>query len=164
MADAFLQIAGIPGESTDSKHKNWIELENYSINASQTVTDAMSHGMRSTGRVHLGDFSFSKKIDSSSAKIFTALCKGQPIKKVVLNACRANEQKTVFLKIEMSNVYFTHYSHSGPGVDGAHESITFSPGQLVITYSPEDHNTGTPKGNIPGGWDQEKNKAITAVA
>lgn len=161
--DAFLQIAGIPGESTDAKHTSWIELRDYTIGARQTIAPAMSAGVRSSGRVAVDEFTFSKKIDSSSAKIFTALCKGQPVKKVVLNVCRPNENKTVWLKVEMANVYFTNYSHHGPGADGAYESISFSAGQIVITYIPEDHDSGVPKGNIPGGWDQEKNKPISAL-
>jgi len=33
--DCFLKIDGIPGESTDDKHKDWIEVMSYSHGVSQ---------------------------------------------------------------------------------------------------------------------------------
>ncbi len=33
--DAFLKLDGIPGESTDDKHKDWIELLSYNWGATQ---------------------------------------------------------------------------------------------------------------------------------
>ncbi len=38
--DMFLKIDGIPGESTDSKHKDWIEVLSYSFGASQPSAGA----------------------------------------------------------------------------------------------------------------------------
>ena len=36
--DAFLKIATIDGESTDSKHEKWIEVLSYSWGASQPLS------------------------------------------------------------------------------------------------------------------------------
>ncbi len=33
--DAFLKIDGIPGESTDDKHKDWIEVLSYGVGIQQ---------------------------------------------------------------------------------------------------------------------------------
>ena len=35
MLDAFIKIEGCPGESTDDKHRDWIELVSYSHNKEQ---------------------------------------------------------------------------------------------------------------------------------
>ena len=35
--DYFLQIAGIEGESTDAKHKDWIDVDSWSWGEAQTV-------------------------------------------------------------------------------------------------------------------------------
>lgn len=165
MFDSFVQIDGIPGESTDAKHANWIEPLSFSFGATQSIGAAVSSGPRSAGRVDIQDFSMMKGMDSSSPKLFLAVCKGTPIKKIVVHVCRANTEKTVFCQIEMGNVYLTSYQPSGQaGGQEPTESLTMNPGQIVLTYMPEDHNTGTAKGNVPGGWDQEKNASITALA
>ena len=41
--DAFLKLDGIPGESQDDKHKEWIELHSFSMGIAQTAG-----GQRST--------------------------------------------------------------------------------------------------------------------
>ena len=42
--DAFLKIATIPGESTDDKHKDWIEVLSYSWGVSQQTSGSRSSG------------------------------------------------------------------------------------------------------------------------
>ena len=42
--DAFLKIDGIPGESTDSKHKDWIEVLSYSTGITQPTSGSASTG------------------------------------------------------------------------------------------------------------------------
>ena len=47
--DCFLKIDGVPGESTDEKHKEWIELLSYSHGVSQAFTlKAASGGLEPT--------------------------------------------------------------------------------------------------------------------
>ena len=165
MYDCFIQIDEIPGESTDEKHATWIEPMSFSFGASQTIAQAVSAGSRAAGRVDLQDFSFMKALDSASTKLFSACCKGTPIKKVTMEVCRADGAKQVFMKVEMSNLYITSYQPSGQaGGQLPTESVTMNFGQIVATYLPSDHNTMEAKGNIPGGWDQELNKEITALS
>lgn len=40
--DAFLKIDGIPGESTDDKHKEWIEIASYRQGVSQPASATAS--------------------------------------------------------------------------------------------------------------------------
>ena len=42
--DCFLKIEGVPGESTDDKHGDWIELLSYSHGVSQPSSGAQSSG------------------------------------------------------------------------------------------------------------------------
>jgi len=57
-ADMFLKIDGIEGESTDSKHKNEIELQSFSWGATQPGS-AGHGGGAGVGKVQVHDFSFS---------------------------------------------------------------------------------------------------------
>ena len=42
--DAFLQIEGVPGESTDENHLDWIEILSYSHGVSQPGSGSVSSG------------------------------------------------------------------------------------------------------------------------
>ena len=41
--DAFIKIDGIPGESTDDKHKDWMEISTFSWGASQPASGTASY-------------------------------------------------------------------------------------------------------------------------
>ena len=64
--DAFLKIDGIDGESTDKKHKNWIEILSYSHGMSQPSSIASGTGGLTAERVSMSDFSVMKVLDKAS--------------------------------------------------------------------------------------------------
>ena len=50
--DAFLEIKTIPGESTDDKHGNWIELLSFNHGVAQQTSGSVSSGGSRTARRH----------------------------------------------------------------------------------------------------------------
>jgi len=71
--DAFLRIDGIPGESQDSNHKDWIEILSYRHGVRQPVSiTASSAGGAATERVSFGEFMISKLVDKATPKLFEA--------------------------------------------------------------------------------------------
>ena len=80
--DYFLKIDGIPGESTDSKHKDWIDVESFSFGATQTGTSGAGGG--GAGKVKIQDLMITKYLDKSSSKLFLATATGEHLKKVEL--------------------------------------------------------------------------------
>ena len=83
--DTFLKIDGIEGESTDDKHKGWIEILSYSWGESQMVSrTASSSGGGTSARVDMQDLSVVKTLDKSSPLICLACAEGKHIKEVTL--------------------------------------------------------------------------------
>lgn len=79
-ADMFMKIeGGIEGESTDSKHDKWIEIESWSWGLSNTGSFNAGGGKRS-----VQEFSVVKKLDKSSPKLAMACASGQIIPTVTL--------------------------------------------------------------------------------
>ena len=65
--DCFLKIDGIPGESTDDKHKDWIEVMSYSSGVSQMAGgDRSTGGAATQGRCDHQDISIVKALDKAS--------------------------------------------------------------------------------------------------
>jgi type VI secretion system secreted protein Hcp len=79
--DAFLKIDGIPGESTDEKHKDWIEVTHFDQSMSQpTSATASSAGGATAERVNFGTFNIKHLLDKASPKIYEACASGKHIK------------------------------------------------------------------------------------
>ena len=75
--DAFLKIETIPGECTDDKHKDWIEILSYSHGVAQLSSGSVSSGGgRSAQRCDHQDFSISKALDKASPKLALSCCNG----------------------------------------------------------------------------------------
>ena len=66
--DAFIKIDGIPGESTDDKHKDWIEILSFHWGVSQPSSGGRSTGgAASAERCNHTDFSIVHTLDKASA-------------------------------------------------------------------------------------------------
>jgi len=160
--DAFLKIDGIPGESTDDKHKDWIEILSYSCGASQPGSGAASSGGgRSAERVDLQDFSIVKTLDKASPKLFLHCCNGRHIKEIMLELCRAGGDKHKYMEYKLENVIVSSVRPGGSAQGGETlplEEVTFNYGKINVTYTQTDHKTGMPGGQVSSHWDAVTNK------
>ena len=87
--ETYLQIDGIKGESTDSEHKDWIEVVSFSHSISQPASANATAGGGTSGRCKHEDFVITKYVDLASPKLYEACSSGKHIKKVVIefDAC-----------------------------------------------------------------------------
>jgi|SRR2546425_4479044 len=107
--DAFLKIDGIPGESTDDKHKNEIEVLSFTFGISRK---------NERSRPSAADFSVVKRVDTASPLLFDAACEGDTIKSASFTARKAGKGQQEFLIITMQEVIITSVQPSGaPGTD-----------------------------------------------
>jgi type VI secretion system secreted protein Hcp len=173
--DAYLQIDGIKGESTDSEHKDWIEVLSYSPATPQpaSVAVAATH----TRTTHQ-DYSIVKYIDKASPKLYEAVSTGKHIPKVVVELMRASGGSPVkYLEIKMTDVIISNVSSAGRGGQAppAHpsppilqnlakpvasplltESVSFNYGSIQWTYTQQKRSDGSGGGNVAGGWNLSK--------
>jgi len=138
--DCFLKIEGVPGESTDAKHTDWIEILSYSHGVSQPAGGITSSGgARSSGRVDHEDFSIVKTLDKTSPKLLLFCCNGQHIPKVQLELARTVlTEKKVYYKINLIDVIVTAVRPSGDA-EGARdrpiEEVRFNYGKIQWIYT-----------------------------
>jgi type VI secretion system Hcp family effector len=158
-ADVFLQIEGIPGESTDEKHKDWIEILSYSHGVSQSGAGSRSSGGAATsGRCNHQDFSVVKTLDKASPELSLYCCNGKHIKKMTLQLCRATGDKQPYMDYLFEDVIISSVSIGGGGGGIPTESVTFNYGKLNWVYVETDHETGKKKGQVKKWWDLINNK------
>ncbi len=157
--DAFLKIDGIPGESTDDKHKDWIEILSYSWGVSQTTSrSASTSGGASAERADFQDFSIVKAMDKASPKIALACASGKHLKDVTLELCRAGGDKLKYMEYKLSEVIVSSASVGGGGGGEPTESVTFDYGKIEWTYTQQKRADGTGGGQIAANWDLRFNK------
>jgi len=155
--DAFLKIAGIPGESTDDKFKDWIEVLSFSTgvatDASGPVSDA---GAMTSGRAEHDDITIVKAIDAASPKLAEACCKGKHLSEATLTICRAAGDKTPYMEFKIKHVVVSSVRICGDKEDEQPlptEDLTLSYGKLTWLYTKLDHKTGQSKGKVEFTWD-----------
>jgi type VI secretion system secreted protein Hcp len=157
--DAFLQIDGIEGESTDSNHQGWIELISYYSDMTQTVsrTDS-SAGGASTERVDFNGFGFTKLLDKASPLLALACAAGTHINTIVLELCRSGGDKLTCMQYTMRNCIISSVQTSGTyGENFPSEDLEINFGQIGWRYTLQKRAGGGAAGNIAAGWNLEKN-------
>lgn len=158
--DGFLKLTTIPGESTDGKHSDWIEILSFNHSVSQPSSGSVSSGGgRSAERCDHADFTITKKLDKATAKLALACCNGEHIKEATVELCRSGGDKLKYMEYKMSDVIVRSVSPMGTNnADIPIEQVSFAYGKIEWTYTETDHKTGAKKGDIKGFWDLHTNK------
>jgi type VI secretion system secreted protein Hcp len=161
--DAFLKINGVPGESSDDLHKEWIEVLSYSLGVDQPKTaSASSHGSLSAERANFHDFHVVKALDKASPKLFVACASGQHFPDATLEICRAGGDKQPFMEYKLTDVIVTSLRPGGTGKGESVplEEVSLSYGKIEWKYTQTKVAGGKGSGNVAAGWDLKTNKKI----
>ena len=161
MADYFLKIDGVEGESTDQKPKGEIDVESFSWGEAQSAPGSGGEGGGGAGKVAMQDFHFVMKLNKASPKLMLACASGQHLKQAILTARKAGKDQQEFLKWTFSDLLVTSYQTSsgelGEAVPTDQFSLNFA--KIRVEYRPQsaDGKLGAP---VTAGWDLKANKKI----
>jgi len=163
--DGYLQVQGIKGDSTDSAHKDWIEIQAFNHSVSQSTGGAASaQGTHAGGRADHGDFTIVKRLDTSSSPLFLHCCNAKPIPEIKIQLCRAMGEKTTFMEYIMKDVIVSAVRPSG-STDGEDliplEEVSFRYGEIHLAYTPTDPRSGGKTGAaVKAAWSTLENKVM----
>ncbi len=146
-ADMFLKIEGIEGESTDSAHQGWIEVE--SVNWGGPNRSRLSRMQTSEPRMgSSGSLVITKRTDKSSANLFQYSNSGEHIPNmwVITPEKRGTEP---FLKYELTDVIISSFVAGGSGGESTMmEEVTFSYRKIQWDYDKGSKDKKKDKYNI----------------
>jgi type VI secretion system secreted protein Hcp len=160
VVDYFLKLEGIPGESTDNKHKSEIDVESWSWGETQTGTHAGGGG-GGAGKVSMQDFHFVMKYNKASPKLFLACATGAHIKDAALTCRKAGGDQQEYLIIKFTDLLVSSYQTGG----SAHgdvvptDQISLNYSKIQFEYKPQKAD-GTLDSPINAGYDVKTNKKI----
>jgi type VI secretion system secreted protein Hcp len=155
--DAYLKITDIPGESLDAQFKDWIEMEDFDVGASQSASaTTTSAGGASSGRAKMSDLYFRKAVDKATPKLHEACCSGRHFKEVTIALNRAGNDKVKYLEIKLEEVIVSSVSLNGNGSKESGfptETVRLNYARIKMTYIQQKRSDGSGGGQIVGGWD-----------
>ncbi|HTR76748.1 MAG TPA: type VI secretion system tube protein Hcp [Gemmatimonadaceae bacterium] len=158
--DMFLKLDGIDGESTDSKHKNEIEISSFSWGASNPTSIGSATGGIGAGKVHLSDLNITTGMNKASPKLFLACSSGQHIATGTLSVRKAGGTQLDYLTYTLTEVLVSSYNTSGGGgSDTPMESISLAFAKIEMSYAPQgaDGKLGSP---VKVGWNVTTNVKV----
>jgi type VI secretion system secreted protein Hcp len=128
LGDMFFKLDGIEGESQDDRHRGEIQIDTYTLSASNAGSAGANLGA-GIGKAEVQDITFTKHVDKSSPNLFINCCSGKPIPTAVLTVRKAGEKPQEYLTITLTEVFvssFTHTGHEGGGLPVESVSLNFS--------------------------------------
>lgn len=165
MQHAFLQIDTIKGESRDSQHKDWIEIESFNQSVLQPRSaTASTSGGSTAARVEMSPVEIIKRIDLATTALNQACANGTTFPKAQIQFLRADKDGNpiIYYTIELLNV-LVHSVNTTVGPDGMpQEVVRLSFGSIKWTY-----NQQKPEGGVGGKavaqWSNTLNKPTHSV-
>jgi type VI secretion system secreted protein Hcp len=155
--DYFLKINGIPGESTDDKHKDEIDIESWSWGQTNSGSHAYGGG-GGAGKVAMEDFNFTMRVNKASPKLFLACATGQHIPDALLICRKAGKQQQEYLKMKFTDLLVSSYKTGGSPSDVVPvDKIAFNFAKLEISYAAQKKD-GSLDSPVIQNYDLKANK------
>ena len=156
----FVKVEGIPGESTDVNHKDWIDAFGYEESITLPERTAIFGG--GAGRTDFSPIKLFKYVDKASPKLLRAAVMGQHIPKVVIEVVTKGEVQQLIWRIELTNVFLSEMTTKAlPDKLGAittlNELVAFSYERIRWTYFSYDLK-GAPLPPVIADWDLLRNR------
>jgi len=140
--NVFLKIEGIEGESIDKRHRNEIDLLNWSWELTNDVVTNAGSGR--AGRPDVGPIIVTKYIDKASPFLNLNVLTGTVLRRATLVLESEGERTIPYLKIDMTDVRISKVSHGGMSNDFRFiESVSLEFDRVCYTYTPT-----RPDGNL----------------
>ncbi|ELV5025780.1 type VI secretion system tube protein Hcp [Salmonella enterica] len=162
----FMKIDGIDGQSSDSLHKGWIEIEGFTFGAHNNNRMGDSYYPQlTTSSSQATPVTVSKAMDNSSTEICKRVLEGTEVKKIELVSCVMQQGKvTDHAKIELEKCSITSCNFAVDAGDGhIYESVVISYGKVTIAVTPLKDKDGKACGKAVMDYDFIENKTSAAA-
>lgn len=158
-SDYLLEIDGIKGESSDSKHKGTIEIDSFSWGATNSGSHA-SGGGGGSGKVSFQDLHFTTSVNKASPLLMLSCATGKHIKKAVLFVRKAGGDQQDYYKVTMEDLLVSSYQSGGHAGGNAIPTDQFSLNftKIEFAYKPQKSD-GSLDSEILHKYDVKQNKA-----
>jgi type VI secretion system secreted protein Hcp len=138
LAESFLKLGDIKGESTDVKHKGEIDILSFTQSFINTVS--IGGGGAGAGKVQCGAITMMKNIDASSPFLLKGVATGQHFKDAVITFRSGNaKDSNEYYVITMQDVFVTELSQTDSAdPNRIFEKLVVNAGSFEFKYTPSN--------------------------
>lgn len=129
----YLKVEGAPGESKDSKHKEWVDLDSFHWGVVQPHTAGTGGGM-GAGKASFHDLTCVTSIDKASSAILGKCATGTHLGKITLSAAKAGGTQEEYFKLDLEDVIVTAVDVNGANGAEIKTSYSFQGSKLKSSY------------------------------
>lgn len=104
--DMFMRIEGVNGESKDSNHKNWTDIQSFKWGAEQPGSMSTGGG-GGAGKVNFDDLIVVAAIDKAAPTVLKNCAVGQHLSKVEISVCKAGGAQVEYSRTTLEDVLIT---------------------------------------------------------
>ena len=137
----FLHLEDIPGESTSSRHADWIEVLSYSWGVQKTTNIPPAFSA----------LQFQKSVDRSSPRLLLNVANGRTFPSGLLEVLRADEDGVRYMVVKLEKVQITNYQTSGATEAAPQDSFSLAFRSVQWTYT--EVKGGRPLRDISTSYD-----------
>lgn len=132
--DMFMKVEGAGGESQDSNHKGWTDIDSFTWGATQPNSMA-SGGGAGAGKVSFHDLNVVAKVDRCYPAVLKHCATGKHLGQVDISMCKAGGAQIEYTKITLTDVLVTNVAVSGTnGGDAVTINYAFQASKVKTQY------------------------------
>lgn len=158
LQDFFIKIAGIDGESKDSKHTGWIDVLSFNYGVSQS-SSTFTGGGGGVGKASFDALSFTHYVDKATPNLMQYCASGKHIATIEVSCCKVGDGSQEYMRITLNDCIITHAGPSGSTDDArVKETVSISYSKIKVEVKEQNAN-GSMGAAVTGTWDVKQNKA-----
>lgn len=158
LQDFYVKIAGIDGESKDSKHTGWIDVLSFNYGVSQSSSN-FTGGGAGVGKASFDALTFLHYADKSTPNLMQYCASGKHIGMVEVSCCKVGDGSQEYMRITMNDCIITHAGPSGSTDDArVKETVGISYAKIKVEVK-EQNADGSMGAAVTGTWDVKQNMA-----
>jgi type VI secretion system secreted protein Hcp len=155
--DMFMKVEGASGESKDSNHTGWTDIDSFTWGAIQPHSMAAGGG-GGVGKVAFQDLNVVAKIDKCYPAVLKHCATGKHLGEVQLSLCKAGGSQIEYGKITLTDVLVTSVTVSGTSSgESTVVNYSFQAAKVKSQYW-EQTNSGGKGAESQMGFDIKQNK------
>jgi type VI secretion system secreted protein Hcp len=156
--DFFLHIDGVPGESKDAKHQDWLDVFAWSWGESHSAIASPAGG--GAGKANFQDVTVTTPISKASPALFLACAAGKHFKQAKLTGRHRGGAPDDFLTWTFSDVLVTSFqTGASEGQDTIVENVSLNFSKVAVSYKGQKAD-GSLDAPVTAGWDIKKNTKV----
>ena len=142
----YLYVTGIPGDSIESSHKDWIEINGYTLHIENGAEP------KAAGYPKFSNLLIAKETDIATVPLMLKACNNAPMTQVILERTTATLEagRVVYFRLTLTNPRVTYISPLSARTP-LYEVVSFGSFETIKW----EYRTVNPQTGDPGPWQTE---------